>query len=74
MEQMINNGEFIEYAEFGGNIYGTSRCAIEEIQRTGRICVLDLELQGVRNIKKLGMPAKFILIRAPSIEVLVSSD
>jgi guanylate kinase len=69
---MIRDGEFVEHAEFGNNLYGTSKRSIEDISSTGRICVLDLELQGVRNMKALQYPAKYILIRAPSLEVLVS--
>ncbi|KAI6174892.1 RRNA adenine N(6)-methyltransferase [Aphelenchoides bicaudatus] len=42
----------------------------KEIEATGKICVLDLELQGVRNMKKLNYPAKYILIRAPSLQIL----
>lgn len=68
---MIEEGEFVEHATFGNNTYGTSKKAIKEIEATGKICVLDLELQGVRNMKKLNYPAKYILIRAPSLQILV---
>jgi guanylate kinase len=76
MEEMIKNGEFLEYAQFGKNYYGTSKQAIRAIEDSGRICILDLELQGVRNVKKLQdlkTPPKFILIRAPSLQTLVDS-
>ena len=69
---MIENGDFIEYAKFGENLYGTSKKAVGEIQSSGKICVLDLELQGVRNIKKTDLNPKYILIRAPNINTLVS--
>jgi len=73
MEEMIKNDEFLEYAKFGKNYYGTSKRAIKDIEDSGRICIMDLELQGVRSIKKLeGLKTlpKFILIRAPSLEIL----
>ncbi|TKR97000.1 hypothetical protein L596_010932 [Steinernema carpocapsae] len=70
MERMISNNEFLEHACFGGNYYGTSLKAVEDIQNTGKICVLDIELQGVRNVKNTNMNAKYVLIRAPSIGVL----
>uniref|UniRef100_A0AC34RMR6 Guanylate kinase n=1 Tax=Panagrolaimus sp. JU765 TaxID=591449 RepID=A0AC34RMR6_9BILA len=70
VERMIKNGDFIEHAEFGGNVYGTSKQAVQDVQKSGKICVLDLELQGVRSIKSTDLNAKFILIRAPSIEIL----
>lgn len=72
MQKMIADEEFVEHATFGGNTYGTSKKAIQDIEATGKICVLDLELKGVRNMKKLNYPAKYILIRAPSVEILVS--
>lgn len=49
-----------------------SKEAVTQVQKTGRICILDLELNGVRNIKKSHLAAKFIMIRAPSIKELVS--
>lgn len=69
-EEMINNDEFLEYAAFGGHMYGTSKKAVENVIMTGRICILDVELQGVRNIHKSGLDAKYVLIRAPSLEIL----
>jgi guanylate kinase len=72
MTKMIEDGDFVEHATFGGNTYGTSKKAIQDIEVTGKICVLDLELKGVRNMKKLNYPAKYILICAPSLEILVS--
>ncbi|VDK38624.1 unnamed protein product [Gongylonema pulchrum] len=69
-EEMIKNGEFLEYATFGGNMYGTSKKAVEDVLTTGRICILDVELQGVRSIHKCGLDAKYILVRAPSLDVL----
>merc|ERR1712126_500712 len=45
-------GEFIETAEFAGNMYGTSRGAINRLQMAGQICVLDIEMHGVHQIKK----------------------
>uniref|UniRef100_A0A914YH40 Guanylate kinase-like domain-containing protein n=1 Tax=Panagrolaimus superbus TaxID=310955 RepID=A0A914YH40_9BILA len=73
MEQMIDKGLFLEHAQFGGNLYGTSKKAVNDVQKSGKICVLDIELQGVKNIKKTDLNPKYILIRAPSIEELVSS-
>ncbi|KAK5985923.1 Guanylate kinase [Trichostrongylus colubriformis] len=70
MQRMIANGEFLEYATFGGNTYGTSKKAVNEVVQTGKICVLDIELQGVRNIKNTQLNARYILIRAPTLEIL----
>ncbi|KAM3721006.1 Guanylate kinase [Dirofilaria immitis] len=69
-KEMIKNNEFLEYATFGGNMYGTSKKALEDVSKTGRICILDVELQGVRSIHKCKLDAKYILIRTPSLKIL----
>ena len=64
-------GEFIEIAEFSGNMYGTSKMAVQTIQEKGQICILDLEMQGVEQIKKIQeLDPHYIFIRPPSIEEL----
>jgi len=49
-----------------------SKKAVQDICNSGKICVLDVELQGVRNFKKAQFEAKYIFVRPPSMEVLVS--
>lgn len=70
MEQMIAANEFIEYAQFGGNLYGTSKRSCEQVSKSGKICVLDVELQGVRNFKKENFDANYILVLPPSLKKL----
>lgn len=70
MEGMISNGDFYESAEFGGNLYGTSKKAVANIENSGKICILDVDLKGVRNFKANNFNAKYVLIAPPSIEVL----
>lgn len=72
MKKAVRDGEFIEYAEFSGNMYGTSKKAIEDISRSGRICLLDIDLQGVKSLKRTDLNPRYIFIQAPSIEELVS--
>lgn len=50
--------------------YFYSKKTVLEIENSGKICVLDIELQGVRNIKNSHLDARYILIRAPSIKLL----
>lgn len=61
---------FIETACFSGNMYGTSKAAVEAVTSQNRICVLDVEIQGVRSIKKTDMNAIYVFISPPSFEVL----
>ena len=51
----IEAGEFLEYAQFSGNYYGTSKKAVEHVLASGRICALDIDIQGVINLKKTSM-------------------
>ncbi|XP_057163266.1 guanylate kinase isoform X2 [Ursus arctos] len=70
MQQDIAAGDFIEHAEFSGNLYGTSKAAVRAVQAMNRICVLDVDLQGVRNIKKTDLRPIYIFVQPPSLEVL----
>ncbi|KAI1285745.1 Guanylate kinase [Halotydeus destructor] len=70
MIEAIKNGEFIEYAEFSGNIYGTSKRAVQEVLERGRICMLDVEMEGVKNLKKTDLNPRFIFIKPPSMSIL----
>ncbi|KAJ9459617.1 Guanylate kinase 2 [Diplonema papillatum] len=67
---MIADGEFIEYAEVHGNIYGTSKSAVKAVQDTGRICVLDIDVQGAQKVAQSGIPFVGIFIKPPSQEEL----
>lgn len=51
MEEAIDKGEFIEYAKVHTNLYGTSFAAVEAVRKAGKICILDIDTQGVRNVK-----------------------
>jgi len=70
MEKMIANGEFLETTEFSSNLYGTSKKAVEDIAQTGRICVLDVDKQGVKSIHKADFHPLFIYISPPNYEAL----
>ena len=51
-EKLVEDGAFLEHAVFGGNMYGTSRAAVDSEMWTGKICILDIDIQGVKNIKR----------------------
>ncbi|KAG9472602.1 guanylate kinase isoform X2 [Eleutherodactylus coqui] len=71
MQQGIANGEFIENAVFSGNMYGTSKMAVQAVQARNQVCILDIDMQGVRNIKKTDLNPIYISIHPPSVEILV---
>lgn len=50
-----------------------SKAAVRAVQAMNRICVLDVDLQGVRNIKKTDLQPIYIFVQPPSLEVLVGA-
>jgi len=71
MKEQIDKDNFIEWAEFANKMYGTSKKSINDVLQNNQICILDIDEQGVKNIKNCeNMPAKFIFISPPSIEEL----
>ncbi|KAJ3745547.1 guanylate kinase/L-type calcium channel beta subunit [Lentinula detonsa] len=63
-------GAFIESAEFSGNFYGTSFQTVREVQEKGRRCILDIEAQGVRQIKATDLNPIYCFISPPSLTSL----
>ncbi|CAG7823291.1 unnamed protein product [Allacma fusca] len=72
MEEAIKNGEFIESAEFSGNMYGTSKRAVEDVQKKGKICILDIDTQGVKQIKLTKLEPRLVFVKPPSLKDLES--
>merc|ERR1712238_237066 len=70
MKNEIDEGQFIEYAEVRGNYYGTSVEAVESVKKQGKICILDIDVQGVSNVKTSSLESKYIFIAPPSMDVL----
>ena len=68
--QKIKHGDFFEWAEVHGNLYGTSRKAIEERLAHGEDVVLEIDWQGALQIKQLFGHAVLIFILPPSWEEL----
>lgn len=69
-EGMIERGEFLEWAQVFGNYYGTHRCILEEARNQGKDLVLDIDVQGARQLKDRIPGAVRIFILAPSREIL----
>ena len=59
MEALIEEGAFLEHAVFGGNMYGTSRASVAKVANQRKICILDIDMQGVKQIKQSGLKARF---------------
>lgn len=67
---MVENGELLEWAEFAGNFYGTPRCPVEEMIRQGKWVILEIELEGARQIRESSPDALRIFVLPPSLQEL----
>ena len=69
-ESMIDNSELIEYAKYVSNYYGTPKAYVEEQLEAGKNVILEIEIQGALNIKKMYPDAVLLFIMPPSAEEL----
>lgn len=69
-KEMIEKGDFIEWAEVYGNLYGTSKRMINDLLNSGSDVLLDIDIQGAKNIKKIYNKSVLIYLLPPSIEEL----
>ncbi len=67
---LVRAGAFLEHAEYGGNIYGTSWQAIDGPLSEGLDVVLEIEVQGAAQVKKRNADACLIFLLPPSLAVL----
>ena len=71
-EELIKEDYFLEYTNYVGNYYGTPKQAIKEKLEQGIDVILEIEIEGAMNIKKLVPEALFIFIMPPSLKTLVT--
>lgn len=69
-QECINNNEFLEWAEFSGNLYGTQKAYVERKLAEGKNIILELDTVGALNVKKIMPEACLIFIAPPSFEEL----
>lgn len=81
-ESMIAQDAFEEHAKFGGNYYGSSRKAVEDVAKGKgksidgsaaegkRICIFDIEMEGVKQLKKGQLDPRICFIQPPNLEIL----
>ena len=69
-QAMIEEGDFLEYAQVFDNFYGTPMSKVEEKRSAGYDVILEIDVQGALQVKKKAEDAKLIFILPPSFEVL----
>jgi len=68
--KMIDEGAFLEWARVYDHLYGTSSTGIGELMASGRDILLDVDVQGARNIKSRFPESVLIFLVPPSLQVL----
>ena len=69
-QQMIDNGELLEWANVYGNYYGVPRKEISQALSKGKDVIVKVDVQGAATIKRILPQAVFIFLRPPSMEEL----
>ena len=68
--RMAARGEFLEWAEFNGQLYGTSRAFVEQHLERGEDVILDIDVQGAKQVKARMTGAVAIFVLPPSFAEL----
>lgn len=71
-ERLVMVGAFLEWAQYGRNFYGTLRSEVESRLRLGHDVILEIDIQGARQVQVRYPNALFIFVAPPSIEALES--
>ncbi|MCP5020723.1 MAG: guanylate kinase [bacterium] len=66
----VEAGEFLEWAEVYGNLYGTLREPMENAISEGFVYLVEIDVQGALQLRSLGEPGLYVFIAPPSFEVL----
>ena len=66
----IEDGEFLEWAEVHGNLYGTSKIVTEQVRASGEDILMDVDVQGAAQVRKAQPDAITLFVLPPSFKVL----
>ena len=69
-EKEISENNFIEFASFADNYYGTNKQFIKKVIEGGKICLIEIEIEGWRSISKSDLKCNYVYILPPSLEEL----
>lgn len=72
-KKLISDCAFIEWAQFSGNYYGTTIAGVKHVSDVmKRTCILDIDMQGVKSVKKTDLNARYLFLSPPSVDELRS--
>jgi guanylate kinase len=70
-QQLIDEGAFLEYTTYNGNLYGTLAERVERARADGHDIVLKIEVQGAEQVRKRAPDAILVFVAPPSVDELV---
>jgi guanylate kinase len=70
-ERKVRAGEFLEWAEYSGQLYGTLKAEVDKVLASGRHVVLDIEIQGAHAVRAAYPDAVLVFVVPPSAEELM---
>lgn len=70
--QMVQEGQVLEYAQYGENIYGTPKAPVDKWLKEGKTVILKIEVKGAQKIRELYPEALSIFLLPPSMQILES--
>jgi len=68
--RLVEEGAFVEHAEYAGNLYGTSAAALDQPLSEGRDLLLEVDVQGALQLRQRRRDARFVFLLPPSLEEL----
>jgi len=69
-ERRVAAGEFLEHALYSGNYYGTLRAPMDQAFAAGHVFVLEIEVEGTRQLRAQRLPGLYVFIAPPSLQAL----
>lgn len=69
-EKHVQQGYFLEWAEVHGNLYGTPAEEVAQLERMGRVVLLDIDVQGGESVRRVRPDAVSVFVYPPSLESL----
>ena len=70
-ERLVDQGEFLEYATYDGNLYGTSARRVAELESAGFDVILKIDVKGAEQVRSRLPEATFIFLEPPSMQELI---
>ena len=71
-ERLVKEGSFLEHANVHNEWYGTSVSGVSAVRNAGKVCLLDIDVRGVKKVKATSIAPRYIFINSPSLAELES--